>query len=716
METSEGIYKKLFEKSPIGLALNRMDGGFVEINQALLEMTGYTYDEFVALTYWDITPIDYEAQEKVQLDALVKTGRYGPYEKEYIHKQGYRFPVLLNGVVVEDDNGEKFIWSTVENISDSKNAEKLLQKAQEMANIGHWNLDLQKNELYWSDETYRIFGLQPQEFAATYEAFVERIYPDDRDAVNNAYAKSLEDKQPYEIDHRVIRPDGEIRFVHERCEHRYDNDGNIIGSIGTVLDVTGQYATERELIEAKEKAEAANRAKSIFIANMSHELRTPMNAILGFSKMMTRDENLNELQQKNLAIINHSGEHLLSMINEILDLSKIESGEMTVTREAFELAGIFNEIRELMQVQAKEKDIGCMLEVGQNVPEFIHSDKNKLRQVLINIVGNAIKFTNEGSIAIRVTAANALKNSVELVIEVEDSGCGIDKQMRENIFKPFFQENALEKAEGGTGLGLTISRQIMRLLGGEITVESEVGRGSLFRISLRVEKASSSDSRDRAVPKRVTGLEAGQRAFTVLVVDDAETNRILCSSLLKRVGFSVDEAISGAEAVEKFAQQAYDLILMDILMPGMNGYEASQKIRALPHGDEVKIIALSAHVLKEEYHEDADNGCDAFIGKPFEESALFEGVGRLLGVRYTYEEERGISAGKTVHPDMSQLDTIPEALRTEIFEAALKGSGRNLQKALGKIEEKHPDVARHLKRLSASYDFDAVVALLEPTL
>lgn len=711
MEISEGMYKELLLKAPVGLALNRLDGTFVEVNEALAKITGYSGEELRRMTYWDITPAEYTEEDALRLESLRTHGRYGPYEKEYLHKNGYRIPVVLSGVLIESEEGEKLIWSTVDNVTDLKNGEKLLQKAQQMANIGHWNLDLQKNELTWSDETYRIFGLKPQEFRATYDAFVERIYPDDRDAVNNAYTRSIEQREPYEIDHRVIRPDGEIRYVHERCEHRYDQEGNIIGSIGTVLDVTERFESEKELIAAKEKAEAANDAKSNFIANISHELRTPMNAILGFSNMIAKDGNLTPEQQKSLSIINSAGTHLLAMINEILDLSRIESGEMGVDYETFELTTLLDEIRALMQVKAKEKNLRCNLVQENKIPAYIRSDKNKMRQVLTNLIGNAIKFTEEGVIGISVTfVENKESSGGDLRIDISDTGCGIKASMLEKVFEPFVQDSVSK--DGGTGLGLSISKKIVLLLGGSISVESTEGKGSVFHLQIPIEKAGPMSTAHLEVSRRVIGLQPGQREFKVLVVDDTPTNRILSASLLRRAGFNVEEAINGSEAVELFGFWKPDLILMDVRMPGMNGYEAMDAIRSLPGGERVKIILLSAHVLQEEYEERSHRRSDGFLGKPFELAQLLEMIGNLLGVRYAYKEE---SAGESADPrlESTSMEEIPEPFKAAIRDAALKGNGKALKKAIEAIEEEFGPVAEYLKRLSAKYDFDAVVALLE---
>lgn len=709
---SNEIYKKLFETAPIGLALNSMDGRFLDVNDAFFKMMGYTKEEFLSISYWDITPAEYNEQEELQLESLRTHGQYGPYEKEYIHKNGYRLPVLLNGVLVENDQGEKLIWSTVENVSDMRKTEKLLQKAQQMANIGHWNLDLEKNELTWSDETYRIFGLKPQEFSATYEAFVERVYPDDRDAVNEAYSRSIETKEQYEIDHRVIRPNGEIRYVHERCEHRFDDKGNIIGSIGTVLDVTKQHESEQELRTAKEKAEAANEAKSIFIANMSHELRTPMNAILGFSQLMARDENLTSEQQRSISIINNSGAHLLAMINEILDLSKIESGTMKVTESSFELSELINGLYDMMEVKAKEKQLSYRFDIDEQVPKYIKTDKNKLKQVLINIIGNAIKFTKEGSVTINITNNSPLDSDrIELLIDVTDTGCGIPKSMHEEVFRPFVQDR--KEHEEGAGLGLAISKKILRLLDGSISLESEVGKGSTFHIRLPVKTGDAQDAVDENPIKNIIGIKAGQKKFKVLIVDDIDSNRTFMALMLKEIGFGVKEASEGEKAIQLYNDWKPDLILMDIRMPGIDGYQAISQIRSLPQGDQVKIIVLSANMIKSEQEIMSLQQSDGFIGIPFEMDQLLEMMSQMLGIEYLYDNTTENLLVQSSGIDPSWIDQIPAEKREMIYSAAVIGNGKELKRAIAIIADDFPSLAEHLSTLSSKYDFDAIVTLLK---
>jgi len=368
----------------------------------------------------------------------------------------------------------------------------------------------------------------------------------------------------------VARRTGELRESEEKLRKHREN-------LQELVEVrTEELKVAKDAAEAsKETADKANRAKSEFLANMSHELRTPLNAVLGFSQLMQNDSNANETQRENLQIINRSGEHLLTLINDVLDMSKIEAGRSTLEPEDFDLGGMVRDIIDLMGNRAEAKGLQLILDQSSAFPRYVHTNPAKIRQVLINLLGNAVKYTNEGGITLRLGATSTDGSKVRLACEVEDSGIGISEEDMERIFEPFAQVGEQTDAKG-TGLGLSITRQYVELMGGELTVESKVGKGSVFRFEIPVEKVAVEDI-EQAEPSRgqVIGLEPGQPSWRILIVEDQLENRLLLKKLLEQVGFEVHEAVNGQEAIDVFEEWRPHFIWMDRRMPLMDGLEAT---------------------------------------------------------------------------------------------------------------------------------------------
>ena len=599
-----------------------------------------------------------------------------------------------------------------------------LNEAQRLAHLGSWELDLVANRLEWSPEIYRIFELDPGHFGASYEAFLNAIHPDDRAAVNQAYTDALATRAPYEISHRLRMPDGRIKYVHERCETFYADDGRPLRSLGTVQDITRQHLAEqeltryrhsleeqvaartRELVVARDAAEAANRAKSVFLANMSHELRTPLNAILGFAQIMERERDLPDEQRHNLEAINRSGRHLLALINDVLEISRIEAGRTTLQARPFDLDDTLATVEEMTRVRAMAKGLDFNVARSDGVPCCVEGDAERLRQVLLNLLSNALKFTPAGEVGLRIEAAGPDR----LRFEVSDQGPGIAPEQQARIFEPFYQTAEGAATGEGAGLGLAISREYVRLMGGELTVVSQPGAGSLFRFEAHLPAVA----RERLMARhssRVLGLADGEPARRVLVVEDNADNRRLLEQLLQGAGFVVETARDGREAEALYLSWHPHFIWMDMRMPVMDGYEATRRIRALPGGAEVRIAALTASAFEEDRGSILAAGCDEVVAKPLVEARIFEVMGRLLGIGYRYETEAAAPVpGGT---GLSGLAELPAELTLALRGAAEALDMEGSQALAARIAALQPELATSLHALIETYRFDAILRALD---
>lgn len=462
--------------------------------------------------------------------------------------------------------------------------------------------------------------------------------------------------------------------------------------------------------KAQAQAEAANRAKSVFLATMSHELRTPLNAILGFSDLMRGDPGVSAEQRENLDIINRSGKHLLSLINDVLDMAKIEAGQVALAVRPFDIDGLVRDVADMLRVRAEERGLQLRLEELPGFPRFIKGDEEKLRQVIVNLVGNAIKYTRQGVITLRL-GLRPDGNGPRIVIEVEDSGVGIDQADQARIFEPFVQVGK-PATQKGTGLGLAIVREFVDLMGGSIGVESEPGKGSLFRVELPAEIAEESDVMAPEIAKgKVIGLAPGQPEWRVLIVEDQTENQLLLRRLLEDAGFRVMLAENGAAAVDLFSSFRPHFIWMDRRMPVMDGLEATRRIRALDGGKEVKIVAVSASVFNEQRAETLAQGMDDFVRKPYRPAEIFECLERHLGVRYEYEAP--VSDGRETPFPADALGRMPESQRRELAAALINGNTERIAELMRQVAQQDAGLAAVLTRHCDHFDYLPVLRALE---
>jgi len=386
------------------------------------------------------------------------------------------------------------------------------------------------------------------------------------------------------------------------------------------------------------EVEAVSRSKSLFLAHMSHELRTPLSAILGFTELMSRDVSLSINHSKYINIINRAGEHLLALINDILEMSKIEAGQAKLREENFDLYSQINSLEEMLRLKATSKGLKLVFQRDPEVPQHIYTDEGKLRQVLINLLSNAIKFTNQGTVTLRVKSQEfkPLNNPHQimnlLTFEVSDTGPGIAPEEQHKLFEVFSQTETGIKSGQGTGLGLPISQKFVQLMGGEITVSSKLNEGTQFNFTIPVTTVKASQIETTQTSQKVTGLAASQPKFRILITDDNPQNCFLLMQLLSSIGFEVQEAANGQEALEIWSSWEPDLIFMDIKMPVMDGYTAIQNIRASREGNATVIIALTAHAFEEERQSILSVGCDDFIRKPFQQQEILAAINRHLKV------------------------------------------------------------------------------------
>ncbi|WP_051306834.1 PAS domain S-box protein [Desulfomicrobium escambiense] len=522
-----------------------------------------------------------------------------------------------------------------------RQSEAILKQAQEVSHTGHWRLDRVAGLFEGSDETWRIFGI-PVGKHCTVEEFFERVHPDDRGPVLDVWQKALEGDQ-YRTTYRIVRPDGEVRWVESRATMPYDED-RPVAAVGIIQDVTERVQSAQaleeysqnlealvesrtaELARAKAAAEAASQAKSAFLSNMSHEIRTPMNAIIGYAHLLRRDP-LTSRQQGQLDKLSGAAQHLLEIINDILDLSKIEAKRIVLEEDNFELSRVFDRICQVVAEKVAAKNLDLVADLD-NVPPVLRGDALRLSQVLLNLLSNAVKFTEKGGVAISVRGVGVQDDRALLRFEVRDSGIGIAPESRDRLFLEFEQaDGSTTRRFGGTGLGLAISKKLTELMGGRIGVESEPGIGSTFWVEIPFEVSSAS-------PRQAICLEPVKGA-RVLVIDDHQESRELLGGMLMKLGMRPDMADSGQAGLVA-AQEAdrlgdpFAMVLIDWKMPSMDGLETAARMHRLPLTQKPAFLMVSAYSEDIPRKELLRSGISQVLVKPVTPSVLHDAMAQAI--------------------------------------------------------------------------------------
>lgn len=709
LKVDANSYKELVDGGKALLCVHDTEGSIINVNSTACESLGFSRDELLGMKLQDLLPKSMKSRFDGYIMEILKERKHeGIFE--LVTKAGTKKYWSYSNVLTEDKQrviGYSLdVTESIENKRKLKFHEQVIKEAQRLAQFGTWQFDLATQKVLWSDEVYDIFDVE-RNTPIDFERYSAIIHPDDRAHVHTSVQKAIEENSSYDIEHRILNRKKEVRHIAGTGKIICNVNGDPIKLIGSVQDITDRVEKEKELLKAKEVAEELSALKQEFLANMSHEIRTPMSSIIGFARLMLTGD-LPEQETKYAELIYEAGENLLTIINDILDFSKVEAGKLQIERTPFNVRKLVSRSQRMYKERAEDKGLRVLLSIQDDVPSTIVGDPTRFSQVLGNLVSNAIKFTDKGFVEIALSRMRSGDNAW-LLVKVMDTGIGIETDKLGKIFNSFEQaEGNTTRKYGGTGLGLTISKNLVDLMGGALTVESDLGRGSSFNFTIPLDKEA-----EATVPGAIDGYETEAKrtdlsGVRILIAEDNLNNQMLASAYLDAANAQYDIANDGIEVLEHLKRSSYDIILMDIQMPRMDGMVCTQKVKSHPEWKNIPIVALTAHALVEEKKRIMKAGMEAYLSKPFKPEELIGVVRTVLFKKAEGESVAAKEAPKT--GESGYFDALKEYTLND--SNLLKGLVQTLYQTLPENLEKLEKAGRD----SNIEQVEQVVHSLKPTL
>ena len=663
LRNSEERFRSLYLRTPVMLHSMDKDGKILDVSNYWLQKLGYSRQEVIGNKFVNFLTSESRSYAQNILPKFFRNGSCWDIPYQFVCKNGEIIDTLLSAIADKDEN-EIIIrtLAVIIDITERKQAEAALRESEarfktmaDSAPVLIWMSDADSKAIFFNKAWLEFTGKTLEQQLGN--AWLESIHAEERDLCYESLCQISDESQPIEIQFRIRAFDAQYYWMLGRQVPRFNDEGEVIGYIGSCIDITeiknakeqlyrANYQLEKSAIQlsrAKEAAESTNQAKSSFIAHMSHELRTPLNGILGFAQILQGDDTLTKEQLKKIDTIHQSGEHLLTLLNDILNLSKIEANQLELEFKDIPFPLFVEKINSIINVRAQQKNITFNYEALSPLPAVIRGDETRLRQVLLNLLGNAVKFTDRGNVNFYVTNLGKCEESTQknqdclIRFKIEDTGIGIPPEKAKEIFLPFHQLTQDDSINEGSGLGLTISQKIVSLMGGQIVVESTPGKGSAFYFDICVSEVENSQI-NTDINLEIQPIGVKGEPPRVLVVDDNKINRAVVVSYLEKLGFKIDEASNGKQGLEKVESFNPDLILMDLVMPVMDGFEATSALRNNPQFKDLPIIAVSANAMFDAQLSSYRVGCNAFLSKPIDLKLLIKSIAQFVEIEWIYPQ------------------------------------------------------------------------------